>query len=113
MIPAESQKIPMESLLRGKRILETKFSFLFIDCQPVGAYREVSLRVSMHDSKSKNVLFTLHTMYVAQKNEKIMLMSGSKEAKKEKRTKKKTIRIRRKHFQTGNHVATNIWHPTC
>ena len=67
----------------------------------------------MHDSKSKNVIFTLHTMYVAQKNEKIMLMSGSKEAKKEKRTKKKTIRIRRKHFQTGNHVATNIWHPTC
>jgi|GEM_PF-2048030 hypothetical protein len=55
----------------------------------------------------------LDTMYVAQKNEKIMLMSGSKEAKKEKRTKKKTIRIRRKHFQTGNHVATNIWHPTC
>ena len=32
MIPAESQKIPTESLLRGKRILETKFSFLFIDC---------------------------------------------------------------------------------
>ena len=47
------------------------------------------------------------------KNGKIMLMSGSKEAKKEKSTKKKTIRIRRKHFQTGNHVATNIWHPTC
>ena len=31
----------------------------------------------------------LDTMYVAQKNEKIMLMSGSKEAKKEKRTKKR------------------------
>lgn len=43
----------------------------------------------MHDSKSKNVIFTLHTMYVAQKNEKIMLMSGSKEAKKEKSTKKR------------------------
>ena len=28
-------------------------------------------------------------MYVAQKNEKIMLMSGSEEAKKEKRTKKR------------------------
>mgnify|MGYP000997045700 CR=1 FL=1 len=33
----------------------------------------------------------LDTMYVAQKNEKIMLMSGSKEAKKEKRTKKEAI----------------------
>ena len=32
MIPAESQKIPTESPLQGKRILETKFSFLFIDC---------------------------------------------------------------------------------
>ena len=31
MIPAESQKIPTESPLQGKRILETKFSFLFID----------------------------------------------------------------------------------
>ena len=31
MIPAESQKIPTESPLQGKRILQTKFSFLFID----------------------------------------------------------------------------------
>lgn len=43
----------------------------------------------MHDSKSEDVIFTLHTMYVAQKNEKIMLMSGSEEAKKGKRTKKR------------------------
>ena len=32
---------------------------------------------------------------------------------KRKENEKKTIRIRRKHFQTGNHVATNIRHPTC
>ena len=110
MIPAESQKIPTESPLQGKRILETKFSFLFIDCQPVGAYREVSLRVSMHDSKSKNVIFTLHTMYVARKNNAYEWL---RRGEKRKENEKKTIRIRRKHFQTGNHVATNIRHPTC
>ena len=49
------------------------------------------MSVCIRDSKRKNVIFTLHTMYVAQKNEKIMLMSGSEEAKKEKRTKKEAI----------------------
>ena len=79
-------RIPTESLLRGKRILETKFSFLFIDCQPVGAYREVSLRVSMHDSKSKNVIFTLHTMYVARKNHAYeWLKRGEKRKENEKK----------------------------
>ena len=57
-------RIPTESPLQGKRILETKFSFLFIDSQLVGAYREVSLSVCIRDSKSKKRIFVLHTTYV-------------------------------------------------
>ena len=57
-------RIPTESPLQGKRILETKFSFLFIDSQLVSAYREVYLSVCMRDSKNKNGIFMLHTTYV-------------------------------------------------